>query len=161
MLSSPRFIPVYTGNTSSFKTFSTFKAVYPCVYREHVSRLSQNSELAGLSLCIQGTLFLVSTNDIISRFIPVYTGNTTRKSNGSFATPVYPCVYREHYNFQLVPANFAGLSLCIQGTQLANQTAHLPPRFIPVYTGNTKSLMIYTVQKPVYPCVYREHSKYI
>ncbi len=31
----PRFIPVYTGNTSDKKALATSEAVYPCVYREH------------------------------------------------------------------------------------------------------------------------------
>ena len=33
-----RFIPVYTGNTGEKLKKRAIKAVYPCVYREHVSR---------------------------------------------------------------------------------------------------------------------------
>ena len=50
-----RFIPVCTGNIkdefASIKTIS----VYPCVYREHLIVLQRLKNLAGLSLCVQGT----------------------------------------------------------------------------------------------------------
>ena len=36
-LSSPRFIPVYTGNTNIGHDPGQHIAVYPCVYREHAT----------------------------------------------------------------------------------------------------------------------------
>ena len=50
-----RFIPVYTGNMFKLTLNLRINAVYPCVYREHVIVPVVYSELAGLSLCIQGT----------------------------------------------------------------------------------------------------------
>ena len=51
-----------------------------------------------------------------------------------------------------------GLSLCIQGTPLANLQEGDIIRFIPVYTGNTYSYSILPSFCSVYPCVYREHT---
>ena len=51
------------------------KTVYPCVYREHAVEVSKLSPVAGLSLCIQGTLYSYPEFEEIFRFIPVYTGN--------------------------------------------------------------------------------------
>ena len=51
----PRFIPVYTGNITSFNANVIDIAVYPCVYREHTVQPSIYEGSLGLSLCIQGT----------------------------------------------------------------------------------------------------------
>ena len=91
--------------------------VYPCVYREHV---------------ITNVLALAC-----SRFIPVYTGNTIENILYLYLYAVYPCVYREHTIQQYLIFVLTGLSLCIQGTQFVVKTPICPPRFIPVYTGNT------------------------
>ena len=95
------------------------------------------------------------------RFIPVYTGNTMRSITQFKAFPVYPCVYREHpsvlYRVDFLP----GLSLCIQGTLEFGQLLEKKARFIPVYTGNTNDNCLEFINFTVYPCVYREHSKYI
>ena len=52
---SSRFIPVYTGNMRLSGASCGVFAVYPCVYREHLSALFKSSKNRGLSLCIQGT----------------------------------------------------------------------------------------------------------
>ena len=70
---------------------------------------------------------------------------------------VYPCVYREHYIKLLMVAPTGGLSLCIQGTRLADAYFYNDDRFIPVYTGNTYGMSSKNCLKSVYPCVYREH----
>ena len=50
----------------------------------------------GLSLCIQGTLNQQIIDEVLPRFIPVYTGNTYFRRGRAIAGAVYPCVYREH-----------------------------------------------------------------
>ena len=50
-----------------------------------------------------------------------------------------------------------GLSLCIQGTLQTICHCAFFPRFIPVYTGNTKTSYIIPLIFAVYPCVYRKH----
>ena len=73
-----RFIPVYTGNTSGNALSLAIIAVYPCVYREHITVNEAKKCGRGLSLCIQGTRLNNEIFQLIWRFIPVYTGNTKR-----------------------------------------------------------------------------------
>ena len=111
-----RFIPVYTGNSSSLCLCLSLVAVYPCVYRELCFFVRNPNPQFGLSLCIQGTLIscpLPSTGFAVypcvyrelfcsfhsptqaRRFIPVYTGNSHPYRRPKTRPPVYPCVYRE------------------------------------------------------------------
>ena len=72
----------------------------------------------------------------MSRFIPVYTGNTCCDLSSSEIWPVYPCVYREHkkkVTYKIITV-----------------------RFIPVYTGNASLSIAIKLYCSVYPCVYRE-----
>ena len=50
-----RFIPVHTGNITSRRANSLICSVYPCAYREHALKISNDNYSHGLSLCIQGT----------------------------------------------------------------------------------------------------------
>ena len=90
-----RFIPVYTGNSSSPGAKIGKIAVYPCVYRELSALIVFNCVIYGLSLCIQGTLSDDQEAAIAARFIPVYTGNSTCWTCWTCWSSVYPCVYRE------------------------------------------------------------------
>ena len=115
---------------------------------------------------------------IISRFIPVYTGNIAYPAYTEERSPVYPCVYREHYNskhdpktdirfipvytgnielLKLLHPRALGLSLCIQGTSRNIDDDRKNTRFIPVYTGNIEIMYASCDVLAVYPCVYREH----
>ena len=91
----------------------------------------------------------------------MYTGNTSSPRKLILDTTVYPCVYREHYRSSSNSSIIYGLSLCIQGTQLILPKCFCKIRFIPVYTGNTESYWTSTQWHAVYPCVYREHIKFI
>ena len=51
-----------------------------------------------------------------------------------------------------------GLTLRVQGTTIKFTREITWQRFIPVYTGNTKTQYDRPKCTPVYPCVYREHS---
>ena len=173
-----RFIPVCTGNTTSNTKTSVMVAVYPCVYREHawnsssvitpfsvypcVYREHIRPELfrfakTGLSLCVQGTHFKRNNLIFAFRFIPVCTGNTWNCVLHSALCPVYPCVYREHFNLGDKVVLNGGLSLCVQGTRVWTKKHILKKRFIPVCTGNTLRVATKEEIKAVYPCVYREH----
>ena len=96
--SDRRFIPVHTGNTYFRRAGAIVLVVYPCVYREHFISNSFLIPPCGLSLCIQGTLKGPDGLPYYNRFIPVYTGNTNRRSGDRSGGEVYPCVYREHQN---------------------------------------------------------------
>ena len=91
-----RFIPVHTGNITPLKLNEPSGAVYPCAYREHINAIPDNSDLFGLSLCIQGSFRLVSSVISSRRFIPVHTGNIFARLYRLLDTAVYPCAYREH-----------------------------------------------------------------
>ena len=73
------------------------------------------------------------------------------------ASPIYPCVYREHASNPFGCLTNAGLSLCIQGTSYKLLHCCCNSRFIPVCTGNTFINLIGKNIVTVYPCVYREH----
>ena len=95
----------------------------------------------------------------VSRFIPVYTGNTKYKVTSTEKETVYPCVYREHAVKFFLYSAILGLSLCIQGTRRFQDWVSAKSRFIPVYTGNTQLILFRKHTPTVYPCVYREHAK--
>ena len=154
----PRFIPVHTGNTLIQGTVMMTIPVYPCAYREHQTVTELSAGFRGLSLCIQGTLYNVKTQEIKTRFIPVHTGNTTYATIGFIWHAVYPCAYREHPRPHWILTFDIGLSLCIQGTQIYTCRTRKPTRFIPVHTGNTLMNELMAFSQPVYPCAYREHT---
>ena len=114
---------------------------------------------ADLSLCIQGTQTPVNPRSPMSRFIPVYTGNTCCDLSSSEIWPVYPCVYRERQNDSPRRYVLIGLSLCIQGTPHYTDPELVRCRFIPVYTGNAMLPNALPNEYPVYPCVYRERAR--
>ena len=94
---------------------------------------------------------------LLSRFIPVHTGNIVFNVTCSIFNPVYPCAYREH---SCASSNFfsvSGLSLCIQGTFVMFIFFSVSVRFIPVHTGNIKLDGKKRKRLSVYPCAYREH----
>ena len=97
-----RFIPVCTGNIYNALMNYVKSTVYPCVYREHMLANRFISVSSGLSLCVQGTccgrIFVTK----YVRFIPVCTGNIRRGSPQWQPPPVYPCVYREHTNYNIL-----------------------------------------------------------
>ena len=87
----------------------------------------------------------------------MYTGNIHLDFEYNIVESVYPCVYREHNTSAIALPTDGGLSLCIQGTSDFASPASPAPRFIPVYTGNMRSLISRNSSISVYPCVYREH----
>ena len=112
-----RFIPVHTGNTHLYPSYSCSVSVYPCAYREHRDHRIIPGTVHGLSLCIQGTLISEDFLFLYLRFIPVHTGNTCAHIPIHWVGTVYPCAYREHG---------------IRGNKFGARV-----RFIPVHTGNT------------------------
>ena len=111
-----RFIPVHTGNIWRFNLFCHHLAVYPCAYREHLSKRYSITKVAGLSLCIQGTSNIYVYDNLVIRFIPVHTGNIVDADSKVMDNAVYPCAYREHSFTKSRSHKAIGLSLCIQGT---------------------------------------------
>ena len=133
--------------------------IYPCVYREHCLSRLQASAVRGLSLCIQGTLYIHCFLIALLRFIPVHTGNIMKSLFSFLYKSVYPCAYREHHTLKITHLNVDGLSLCIQGTCARLVMTLCEFRFIPVHTGNIVYLSLLVHVDTVYPCAYREHSE--
>ena len=111
-----RKISVCTGNIWHCNPAVLSWTVYPCVYREHISKFNAKTNHGGLSLCIQGTSTNFPYRPPISWFIPVYTGNIIKSESWLTELSVYPCVYREHCVCWRSWFWEIGLSLCIQGT---------------------------------------------
>ena len=160
ILTHPRFIPVYTGNTNFTYPYYARFSVYPCVYREHGGGTISFDGFDGLSLCVQGTFPPMSKADCIARFIPVCTRNTFLLIVKTLSRSVYPCVYREHALARHKWRHNGGLSLCVQGTHFLFISFIRIFRFIPVCTGNTHESNIKSICNTVYPCVYMEHTNY-
>ena len=97
-----RFIPVCTGNMRAIIFNQASCAVYPCVYREHAIINSRNTSCTGLSLCVQGTFHHHCNFYHQKRFIPVCTGNIRGQRMLIMNSAVYPCVYREHTNYNIL-----------------------------------------------------------
>ena len=97
-----RFIPVCTGNIILVLLFFHCRQVYPCVYREHTPIWCLILFLIGLSLCVQGTSHAGTEPANSIRFIPVCTGNILLECATNPWLTVYPCVYREHTNYNIL-----------------------------------------------------------
>ena len=116
--SSPsiRFIPVYTGNIAISNWNLTQPPVHPRVYGEHLFCYLTTPVNYGSSPCIRGTFLSIGSVDILTRFIPVYTGNMATIGRPWLYLAVHPRVYGEHV-FMPGPAfSFCGSSPCIRGT---------------------------------------------
>ena len=128
------------------------------MYREHLPCNWASDKKAGLSLCVQGTLYPAIEPQTERRFIPVCTGNTIPAWLCPLLVSVYPCVYREHGSIHHPQISRRGLSLCVQGTLSWCFSLFFETRFIPVCTGNTVYELVFNRWLAVYPCVYREHA---
>ena len=112
-----RFIPMCIGNTSRVSGSQLSGTVYPYVYREHTSCAVRTIFKNGLSLCVQGTLWLTLVIPGQPRFIPMCIGNTSAALVYVEERTVYPYVYREHNIINIFVCIRCGLSLCVQGTR--------------------------------------------
>ena len=96
-----RYIPVPTGNSKLKKGRNRLKPVYPCTYRELLSKPPARAALIGISLYLQGTHALIVFICFTPRYIPVPTGNSSAATPVDLPHPVYPCTYRELPNTQI------------------------------------------------------------
>ena len=139
ILFGARFIPVCTGNITQEAFKNRVTPVYPCVHREHDCLRLWGCNLFG--------------------FIPVCTGNINGNLSQYGKISVYPCVHREHAFASCISESSIGLSLCAQGTYENYIIKNGYYRFIPVCTGNIRTMINRLHCLPVYPCVHREHIK--
>ena len=111
-----RYIPVPTGNSPAAKLFKLFNPVYPCTYRELLSKIYESEMEFGISLYLQGTQLTIRKPLTGDRYIPVPTGNSHRSRQRAIRKAVYPCTYRELFYYTVHIIYVFGISLYLQGT---------------------------------------------
>ena len=131
-------------------------SVYPCTYRELGGHGTNGTIVTGISLYLQGTHQIHLQEELVSRYIPVPTGNSFRETSQIFITTVYPCTYRELCANAFKRWNISGISLYLQGTLATVTVPCSSVRYIPVPTGNSHVKNWYAELTTVYPCTYRE-----
>ena len=95
----------------------------------------------------------------LGRFIPVDTGSTIDNFCKGIFDAVYPRGYGEHALVaKALPVDF-GLSPWIRGAHIVEFVQNQVERFIPVDTGSTLLLLVFSFQSPVYPRGYGEHAE--
>ena len=94
---------------------------------------------------------------MVSRFIPVDTGNTKHVTLRPIVSPVHPRGYGEHTREQERIFESGGSSPWIRGTQQSGIERGYSIRFIPVDTGNTIDSKIVFGGCTVHPRGYGEH----
>ena len=134
----PRFIPVGTGNTVPSGFRFGFEPVHPRGHGEHNSLTRIMTSSGGSSPWARGTLIAFVIVPIISRFIPVGTGNTLCFLYGFKCTAVHPRGHGEHNGAMMLILAFYGSSPWARGTRHLQLCVSGRYRFIPVGTGNTR-----------------------
>ena len=150
------YIPVPTGNAYKKTILQVKNKVYPCTYRERLNHIRYRYLERGISLYLQGTPLMPSTNRALQRYIPVPTGNASSHLIVTLVISVYPCTYRERSLFFLDLCSYCGISLYLQGTLRFWLYNCLNWRYIPVPTGNARPIIFNCFLISVYPCTYRE-----
>jgi len=72
-----RLIPVHTGNTLSLGHTHSFTSAHPRAYGEYFQKSQHFELLLGSSPCIRGILNDSPVSTLVTRLIPVHTGNTS------------------------------------------------------------------------------------
>ena len=155
-----RYIPVPTGNSTLNRTLVTGLTVYPCTYRELAIFGVAVMNKCGISLYLQGTPHESIIECLHYRYIPVPTGNSRCWHDKAVSIPVYPCTYRELSQIGHTVIRPFGISLYLQGTHVLAKIIDDAGRYIPVPTGNSLNDVDDKLKTSVYPCTYRELSKY-
>ena len=74
---SGRLIPVHTGNTSTWRVKDFPYPAHPRAYGEYFQKSQHFELLLGSSPCIRGILNDSPVSTLVTRLIPVHTGNTS------------------------------------------------------------------------------------
>ena len=92
----------------------------------------------------------------LDRFIPAYTGNSSRGSSPRGTGSVHPRVHGELYRRGELPDPVGGSSPRTRGTPRSQELPRRCPRFIPAYTGNSFLLSVALRPSTVHPRVHGE-----
>ena len=155
-----RFIPAWAGNTQSFWSTTTCRAVHPRVGGEH-SGLEHSAGLAGGSSPRgRGTRLVGVAIGKRDRFIPAWAGNTLDGGSDPSVTTVHPRVGGEHRLALVRTGRVAGSSPRGRGTRHQWSTGRCFGRFIPAWAGNTCPARVPDCPIPVHPRVGGEHVRF-
>ena len=156
-LARSRFIPAWAGNTPRRVIRRVIYAVHPRVGGEHTIRGVSCGGYGGSSPRGRGTLFYISCNPLILRFIPAWAGNTRRARVAMVDQSVHPRVGGEHRTTRHQPRHRRGSSPRGRGTRGVVHDGHLCVRFIPAWAGNTPRGWLGGDPETVHPRVGGEH----
>ncbi len=113
--------------------------------------------VGGSSPWARGTQAGVGWKTMLTRFIPVGTGNTSAPVNVPSNKAVHPRGHGEHFSDIKKAANATGSSPWARGTRKTEPPALVIIRFIPVGTGNTARERAICVFNAVHPRGHGEH----
>jgi len=151
-----RFIPAYTGNSSSCGSSRSYRAVHPRVHGELFRSRPPVHLDGGSSPRTRGTLSHNTRWHEDDRFIPAYTGNSSPPARSVVCRPVHP---RVHGELSCQPGSLPppfGSSPRTRGTQVHPQPRFWRNRFIPAYTGNSRCPAASRWRWTVHPRVHGE-----
>ena len=133
-----RFIPAYTGNSASPPGRCRLPSVHPRVHGELGPVDLRNWACCGSSPRTRGTLLLPEEMIDLCRFIPAYTGNSTRRPRSRPPGSVHPRVHGELWSPLVNRPSALGSSPRTRGTPTTAHRGRGQRRFIPAYTGNSR-----------------------
>ena len=151
-----RFIPAYTGNSSTEMSGCTPPSVHPRVHGELDAVCPMLSMFVGSSPRTRGTPRADGHRGLPDRFIPAYTGNSRPGSGSGRPTAVHPRVHGELILCEDGALKNVGSSPRTRGTRVAGVQGRPDVRFIPAYTGNSPQTLQLWLRLPVHPRVHGE-----
>ena len=111
---------------------------------------------SGSSPRTRGTLGLPARTGAPGRFIPAYTGNSLLPVGCVILAPVHPRVHGELCRRRHSATTSTGSSPRTRGTPSREGIGFRPGRFIPAYTGNSRTTRRRTCTGSVHPRVHGE-----
>ena len=132
-----RFIPAYTGNSRGSRPGRPSPPVHPRVHGELRPGIGRADGWGGSSPRTRGTPILCDRYPLWCRFIPAYTGNSSRSLPHRSSPTVHPRVHGELEKKEILISTRYGSSPRTRGTLSGCAHYEAPDRFIPAYTGNS------------------------
>ncbi len=151
-----RFIPAYTGNSRIRSGRADVAPVHPRVHGELAIGEGVDDPIPGSSPRTRGTRDGRGRDDPAGRFIPAYTGNSSRTPKRRTSRSVHPRVHGELFSILKSKPISGGSSPRTRGTPLPEGLQPLADRFIPAYTGNSPMGQLSGRSQAVHPRVHGE-----
>ena len=128
-----RFIPAYAGNSRKTLRSISLITVHPRLRGELPARNFNLLSDDGSSPLTRGTQVICLRNQIVTRFIPAYAGNSSLSNSTISEQTVHPRLRGELAHIELGVVLGGGSSPLTRGTQIRSQLRLLRLRFIPAY----------------------------